>query len=187
MTTKEAVFSPSATPLSTNKHLLRWIEKMADLTKPSAIHWVNGSQEENDALCRQMLENGTFIRLNQQQWPGCYYARSDASDVARVEDRTFICSLSKETAGPTNNWVNPFEMRKTLKGLFRGSMRGRTMYVLAFSMGPVDSPLSQIGVQLTDSPYAVVNMRIMARIGLPALEEIDRDEKTRCTLHPQCW
>jgi phosphoenolpyruvate carboxykinase (GTP) len=177
MTTKEAVFSPSAAPLSTNKHLLRWIEKMADLTKPSAIHWVNGSQEENDALCRQMLENGTFIALDQKRWPGCYYARSDAGDVARVEDRTFICSLSKENAGPTNNWVNPFEMRKTLKGLFRGCMRGRTMYVLAFNMGPVDSPFSQIGVQLTDSPYAVVNMRIMARIGLPALAEIDKDEK----------
>jgi phosphoenolpyruvate carboxykinase (GTP) len=177
MTTKEAVFSLSAAPLSTNKHLLRWIEKMADLTKPAAIHWVNGSQQENDALCQQMVDSGTFIRLNQKQWPGCYYARSDASDVARVEDRTFICSLSKENAGPTNNWVNPFEMRKTLKGLFRGSMRGRTMYVLAFSMGPIDSPLSQIGVQLTDSPYVVVNMRIMARIGLPVLKEIDKDEK----------
>jgi phosphoenolpyruvate carboxykinase (GTP) len=150
---------------------------MAELTKPAAIHWVNGSQQENDALCRQMVDNGTFIRLNQDLWPGCYYARSDPSDVARVEDRTFICSLSKESAGPTNHWVNPFEMRKTLKGLFRGSMRGRTMYVLAFSMGPLDSPLSQIGVQLTDSPYVVVNMRIMARIGLPVFKEIDNDEK----------
>ena len=177
MTIKEAVFKPSATPLSTNKHLLRWVEKMADLTRPSAIHWVDGSQEENDALCQHMVERGTLIRLNQELWPGCYYARSDAGDVARVEDRTFICSLSKENAGPTNNWVNPFEMRKTLKGLFRGCMRGRTMYVLAFSMGPINSPLSQIGVQLTDSPYVVVNMRIMARIGLPVFKEIDKDEK----------
>jgi phosphoenolpyruvate carboxykinase (GTP) len=174
MITKEA--APTA-PLSTNKHLLRWIEKIADLTKPAAIHWANGSQEESDELCRQMVESGTFIRLNAEQWPHCYYARSDPDDVARVESRTFICSLSKENAGPTNNWVNPFEMRKRLKSLFRGCMRGRTMYVLAFSMGPIDSPLSQIGVQLTDSPYVVVNTRIMTRMGLPVFKEIDKDEK----------
>ncbi len=163
--------------LSSNKHLLRWVEKMAELTKPDSIHWVDGSEEENEALCAQMVGSGTFIKLNQELWPGCYYARSDASDVARVEDRTFICSLSKDSAGPTNNWVNPFEMRKTLKKLFSGCMRGRTMYVLAFSMGPVGSPMSQIGVQLTDSPYVVVNMRIMARIGLQVFKEIDKDEK----------
>jgi len=166
-----------ARPLSSNKHLLRWVEKMAELTKPRDIHWVDGSEEENQALCAQMVEGGTFIKLNQDLWPGCYYARSDASDVARVEDRTFICSLAKDTAGPTNNWVNPFEMRKTLKGLFSGCMRGRTMYVLPFSMGPVGSPMSQIGVQLTDSPYVVVNMRIMARIGLKVFQEIDKDQK----------
>ncbi len=163
--------------LSTNKHLLRWVEKMAELTKPDSIHWVNGSQEEYEALCAQMVGSGTFIKLNQELWPGCYYARSDASDVARVENRTFICSLSKDNAGPTNNWVNPFEMRKTLKRLFSGCMRGRTMYVLAFSMGPIGSPMSQIGVQLTDSPYVVVSMRIMARIGLRVFQEIDKDEK----------
>jgi phosphoenolpyruvate carboxykinase (GTP) len=163
--------------LSSNKHLLRWVEKMAELTKPDSIHWVDGSQEENERLCAQMVGSGTFIKLNQELWPGCYYARSDASDVARVEDRTFICSLSKDNAGPTNNWVNPYEMRKTLKKLFSGCMRGRTMYVLAFSMGPVGSPMSQIGVQLTDSPYVVVNMRIMARIGLRVFKEIDKDEK----------
>jgi phosphoenolpyruvate carboxykinase (GTP) len=163
--------------LSSNKHLLKWVEKMAELTKPDSIHWVDGSQKEYDAICAQMVGSGTFIKLNQELWPGCYYARSDASDVARVEDRTFICSLSKDNAGPTNNWVNPFEMRKTLKRLFSGCMRGRTMYVLAFSMGPIDSPMSQIGVQLTDSPYVVVNMRIMARIGLAVFKEIDKDEK----------
>ena len=163
--------------LTKNKHLIRWVEKMAELSQPASIHYVDGSEEENAALCQQLVDAGTFIRLNQQQWPGCYYARSSAHDVARVEDRTFICSLSKDTAGPTNNWEDPFVMRKRLKSLFRGAMRGRTMYVLPFSMGPIGSPMSQIGVQLTDSAYAVVNMRIMARIGLPVFEEIDKDTK----------
>jgi len=164
-------------PLATNSHLLRWVEKMRELTQPAAVHWVDGSQEEYDHLCEQMVRSGTFTRLNPDLWPGCFYARSDANDVARVEQRTFVCSLSKDTAGPTNNWVNPYEMRRKLKQLFSGSMAGRTMYVLAYSMGSVGSPMSQIGVQLTDSPYVVVSMRIMARIGLPALAEIDRDAK----------
>ncbi len=163
-------------PLTTNDHLVRWVEKIAELTKPDAIHWVDGSREEYDMLCAQMVESGTFTKLNQKLWPGCFYARSDPSDVARVEDRTFICSLSKDSAGPTNNWVDPYEMRRKLKGLFDGAMRGRTMYVLAFSMGPVGGPMSRIGVQLTDSPYVVVNTRIMARIGLPVFREIDKDE-----------
>ncbi len=164
-------------PLSTNPHLYKWVQKMAELTQPAAIHWVDGSLEEYEALCAQMVEAGTFIKLNEQLWPGCYYARSDASDVARVEDRTYICSLSRDSAGPTNNWVDPFEMRRKLKTLFAGSMAGRTMYVLPFSMGPIGSPMAQIGVQLTDSPYVVVNMRIMARIGLPVYREIERDSK----------
>jgi len=166
-----------STPLSRNTHLLNWVEKMAALTKPDAIHWVDGSQEEDEALKAQMVNSGTFTKLNDELWPGCYYARSDASDVARVEDRTFICSLSKDAAGPTNNWEEPYQMRRKLKELFDGSMRGRTMYVLPFSMGPIGSPMSQIGVQLTDSPYVVVNMRIMARIGLPVYGEIDKDYK----------
>ena len=166
-----------ATPLSKNTHLLNWVEKMANLTKPDAIHWVDGSAEEDQTLKAQMVASGTFIKLNEELWPGCYYARSDASDVARVEDRTFICSLSKDSAGPTNNWEEPFAMRRKLKELFDGAMRGRTMYVLPFSMGPVGSLMSQIGVQLTDSPYVVVNMRIMARIGLPVFAEIDKDYK----------
>ena len=164
-------------PLATNTHLLRWVEKMRQLTRPAAVHWVDGSQEEYAFLCEQMVRSGTFTKLNEELWPGCYYARSDASDVARVEQRTFICALSKDSAGPTNNWVNPFEMRRKLKELFTGAMAGRTMYVMAYSMGTVGSPMSQIGVQLTDSPYVVVNTRIMARIGLPVLREIDRDVK----------
>ena len=170
-------------PLSDNEHLLRWVEKMAQLTQPAAIHWVDGSKEEDEALKAQMVAGGTFIKLNEELWPGCYYARSDASDVARVEDRTFICSLSKDSAGPTNNWEEPFQMRKRLKELFHGSMQGRTMYVLPFSMGPIGSPMSQIGVQLTDSPYVVVNMRIMARIGLPIYRGDRQGRETRRALH----
>lgn len=161
--------------LTTNKHLIRWVEKMAELCRPDAIHWVDGSQAEYEFLCDRLVEAGTFLRLNQKLWPGCFLARSAPSDVARVEDRTFICSLSKDAAGPTNNWEDPYVMRRKLKQLFKGSMRGRTMYVLPFSMGPVGSPMSGIGVQLTDSPYVVVNMRIMARIGAPVFAEIDKD------------
>jgi phosphoenolpyruvate carboxykinase (GTP) len=167
----------TAVPLCENIHLLKWVEKMARLTKPAAIHWVDGSQIEYEMLCGRLIDGGTFIRLNQELWPGCYYARSDAGDVARVEDRTFICSVSQEEAGPTNNWMDPVPMRRKLKSLFDGSMRGRTMYVLPFSMGPVGSPMSEIGVQLTDSAYVVANMRIMARIGLPVFQEIDKDYK----------
>jgi len=175
--TQKTATRDAAKPLSTNVHLLNWVEKMANLTKPAAIHWVDGSVEEDEQLKAEMVAAGTFIKLNEELWPGCYYARSHPSDVARVEDRTFICSLSKDAAGPTNNWEEPFAMRRRLKELFDGSMRGRTMYVLPFSMGPVGSPMSQIGVQLTDSPYVVVNMRIMARIGMPIYAEIDKDYK----------
>jgi phosphoenolpyruvate carboxykinase (GTP) len=167
----------TATHPTTNEHLIRWVEKMSDLTQPANIHWVDGSQTEYNCLCDLLVEAKTFCRLDDKLWPGCFYARSAPNDVARVEDRTFICSHSKESAGPTNNWEDPFVMRGKLKQLFRGSMRGRTMYVLPFSMGPIGSPMSQIGVQLTDSPYVVVNMRIMARIGAPVFAEIDKGEK----------
>ncbi len=176
MKTEIAESAVAALP-TTNKHLIRWVEKMADLTQPDRIHWVDGSQGEYDFLCDQLVKAGTFTKLNEKLWPGCFLARSAPNDVARVEDRTFICSLSKDTAGPTNNWEDPYVMRRKLKQLFRGSMRGRTMYVLPYSMGPIGGPMSQIGVQLTDSAYAVVNMRIMARIGTAVFAEIDKDEK----------
>ena len=166
-----------AAPPTTNRHLIRWVEKMADLTQPDSVHWVDGSVAEYNLLCDQLVDGGTFTRLSSTLWPGCFYAKSAPNDVARVEDRTYICSLSKDNAGPTNNWEDPFAMRRRLKQLFRGSMRGRTMYVLPFSMGPIGSPMSQIGVQLTDSAYVVVSMRIMARIGAPVFAEIDKDTK----------
>ena len=162
---------------TTNKHLIRWVEKMAELCQPGDIHWLDGSNEEDARLKQLLVDAGSFTRLDPVKWPGCFFARSSANDVARVEDRTYICSLSKDNAGPTNNWEDPFVMRKKLKALFRGAMRGRTMYVMPFSMGPVGSPMSQIGVQLTDSAYAVVNMRIMARIGTAVYREIEKDEK----------
>ena len=162
---------------TTNKHLVRWVEKMAELTQPDRIHWVDGSQAEYDGLCAELVDAGTFTRLDEQKWPGCFLARSDARDVARVEERTFICSLSKDAAGPTNNWQDPFVMRRKLKQLFKGCMRGRTMYVLPFSMGPIGGPMSRIGVQLTDSAYAVVNMRIMCRVGTAVLREIEKDDQ----------
>src|SRR6266481_7940846 len=163
--------------LTRNIHLIKWVEKTAELTKPKAIHWVDGSPAEYHKLLGEMVASGSLIKLNQDLWPGCFLARSDPSDVARVEDRTFICSLSKDNAGPTNNWENPYVMRRKLKEKFNGAMQGRTMYVLPFSMGPVGGPMSQIGVELTDSPYVVVNMRIMSRIGIDVFKEIDKDEQ----------
>jgi len=165
------------TPPTTNAHLVRWVEKMADLCQPDSIQWIDGSDKEYKKLCEELVASGTFTRLNPELWPDCFLARSSPDDVARVEDRTFICSLSKDNAGPTNNWEHPITMRRKLKALFSGCMRGRTMYVLPYSMGPIGSPMSQIGVQLTDSAYAVVNMRIMARVGTPVLREIEKDEK----------
>ena len=172
-----SIHTHSSKPPTKNPHLIKWVKKMAALCKPDRIHWVDGSKAEYDRLCEQMVAGGTFIKLNQKQWPGCYYAKSDPSDVARVEERTFICSYSKDGVGPTNHWVDPYAMKKKLRSLFNGCMKGRTMYVLPYSMGPLNSPISQIGVQITDSPYAVVNMRVMARIGKPVFKIIDEGKK----------
>ena len=166
---------PKPAPPTTLRALEDWVDEVAALTRPDHVHWCDGSQEEADALLARMLADGTLVALNQETHPGCYLHRSDPHDVARVEHLTFVCTAEPAAAGPNNHWMAPAEAHAKMDALFEGCMRGRTMYVIPYCMGPIDSPISRCGVEITDSPYVVANMRLMTRMGAPALARIERE------------
>ncbi|MGD2130646.1 MAG: phosphoenolpyruvate carboxykinase (GTP), partial [Lysobacterales bacterium] len=161
--------------VTTNESLQAWIDEVARLTQPDRVYWCNGSEDEYQQVAGELEETGGFIKLNQETHPGCYLHRSDPSDVARVEHLTFVCTSEQEDAGPNNNWMDPAEARHKMRELFSKCMKGRTMYVIPYCMGPIDSPLSRCGVEVTDSPYVAANMRIMTRMGDAALRRIERE------------
>ncbi|WP_295627761.1 phosphoenolpyruvate carboxykinase (GTP), partial [uncultured Corynebacterium sp.] len=166
-----------------NEALLRWIAEVAELTSPDKVVFADGSQEEWDRLSQELVDKGTFVKLNEEKRPNSFLARSNPADVARVESRTFICSENEDGAGPTNNWADPAKMKEEMTEHYRGSMKGRTMFVVPFCMGPIDDPSPKLGVQLTDSEYVVLSMRIMTRMGKDALDKIGKDGEFVHALH----
>src|SRR4051812_24960641 len=173
----------SSNPITTNQEVLSWVARMTELCKPQAIHWCDGSDEEKKSMTAEAVERGILIQLNQEKLPGCYYHRSHPNDVARVEQCTFVCTDNEEEAGPTNNWLPPAKMYERLYGLCKGSMRGRTMYVVPYLMGPPGSPLAKVGIELTDSIYVVLSMRIMARMGRVAFDQLGNSDGFNRGLH----